>query len=244
MRQPNPIGYNYRMMQIENESKKRTRNEKLMDLVIGSVGVAGTLAVALLAPNVLQALPKLGLTPKPRQKEYIASARRRAVQEGYLREHSGLLRITKRGKHRLGNIVLRMSQPPKQKRWDEKWRVLIFDIPERRRSARSHVRRILSSAGFERLQDSVWAYPYPCEEYVALLKANARVGKDLLYLVVDAIDPHSDLNLRRVFGLQAPRVASSPRFATTRSSGTKYAVVTSVLDTLFGPPRKHDNFIL
>ena len=41
--------------------------------------------------------------------------------------------------------------------WDGKWRVLIFDINERRR-LRTQLRRLLDGVGFVRLQDRL-AYP-------------------------------------------------------------------------------------
>jgi DNA-binding transcriptional regulator PaaX len=36
----------------------------------------------------------------------------------------------------------------KNKKWDGKWRVLIFDIPETRRFDRDNIRRALISIGF------------------------------------------------------------------------------------------------
>jgi hypothetical protein len=49
------------------------------------------------------------------------------------------------------------------------------------------------------MQDSVWIFPYDCEELVALLKADFKVGKDLLYMVVEKIE--NDHALRLHFNL-------------------------------------------
>lgn len=54
--------------------------------------------------------------------------------------------------------------------------------------------------GFVRLQDSVWVYPYDCEDFIALLKAELKVGKDVLYAIVDTIE--FDKHIRRHFGLR------------------------------------------
>ena len=77
--------------------------------------------------------------------------------------------------------------------------MLIFDIPERRRGTRAQIRRTLLQLGFTRLQDSVWVYPYDCEDIVTLFKVDLRVGKDLLYMVVDKME--FDAPLRQRFGL-------------------------------------------
>jgi len=50
-----------------------------------------------------------------------------------------------------------------------------------------------------RLQDSVWIYPYNCEEFVVLLKAELGLGRDVLYLIVDRVE--DDLALRIHFKL-------------------------------------------
>ena len=86
------------------------------------------------------------------------------------------------------SLGVREYQLPLHKRWDGKWRILIFDIPERRKILREKIRNTLHSVGFVRLQDSVWAYPYDCEDFVALLKADFRVGNDLLYMIVEELE--------------------------------------------------------
>ena len=58
---------------------------------------------------------------------------------------------------------------------------------------------MLESVGFAKLQDSVWIYPYDCEDLVALLKADFKIGKDALYLVVEEMEGERDL--KRHFSL-------------------------------------------
>lgn len=86
-------------------------------------------------------------------------------------------------------------------RWDRKWRLLIFDIREKRKSCRDKLRLTLVNLGFIRLQNSVWVYPYDCEEYIALLKADFKIGKELLYIIADEVE--GDHVLKRYFGLEA-----------------------------------------
>ena len=81
----------------------------------------------------------------------------------------------------------------KRKRWDKHWRVIIFDIPERRRGTRDRLRIVMREAGFYRLQDSVWLYPHDCEDFVTLLKADLKIGAAVLYMVVEKIENDSKL---------------------------------------------------
>lgn len=193
---------------MEDKSRKCARNRKLKALILGSVAIAGGVAVALIAPNVLGAMGKLGLIPKRRQGEYIYAARQRLKKQRLLVEHNGFLSLTSKGEAHLRSLALSLARPPQLKRWDQKWRVLIFDIPEYRRALRTTLRRQLHASGFMRVQDSVWLYPYPCEEFVALVKAEMKVGKDLLYLIVDSLE--GDARFRKTFGLRASAARSQP----------------------------------
>lgn len=196
------------MGHLEEKNKKRARNQQLTSLILGSVAIAGGIAVALVAPNVLGAMEKLGLAPKTREDEYIHAVRRRLRKQGLLVEHNGFLRITPRGQAQLRRAALSLARPSPLKRWDDKWRVLIFDIPEKKRSLREGIRRQLRASGFKRIQDSVWLYPYPCEEFVALLKAEMKIGKDMLYLIVDALE--GDGPFRKEFGLPSAHGREAP----------------------------------
>lgn len=108
-------------------------------------------------------------------------------------------RITETGKRALELAMAKEKSLQKPKRWDKHWRVVIFDIPERRRSVRVRLRRFMEEYGFVRLQDSVWIYPYDCEDLVALVKANLRVGTDVLYMIVERLE--HDKHLREHFDL-------------------------------------------
>lgn len=46
------------------------------------------------------------------------------------------------------------------RKWDRKWRLFLFDIPERERSARRKLTRTLTKAGCGCLQGSVWIAPF------------------------------------------------------------------------------------
>ena len=52
----------------------------------------------------------------------------------------------------------------KKKKWDKKWRIVIFDIPEELHKNRNYFRAKIKNLGFYMLQKSVFVFPYPCEE--------------------------------------------------------------------------------
>lgn len=188
------------MGKLERESEKRTRRANLRKLILATVKTAGLLGIAVVAPNVLGAMAKLGIVSGKRHREFIRVSQERLVRQGLLTYQEGLLRLTPAGERTLRKLELEDYKLKKPRRWDHKWRVLIFDIDERRRGLREKIRRTLAIIGFERLQDSVWVYPYDCEDLITLLKADFHIGKDMLYLIVDSIE--NDRHLRHGFDLK------------------------------------------
>jgi DNA-binding transcriptional regulator PaaX len=188
------------MGKYETEAKKRSQRANLKKLILQTVAGAGLLGVAAVAPNVISAMAKLGLPPLGRQTELINTSRKRLVQQGLLIYEDGNLRLTKKGERIMRMLDLRDYHMKKPKHWDYKWRILIFDIPERRKGLRERVREILRLIGFVRLQDSVWVYPYDCEDVCTLLKADLHIGRDMLYLIVESLE--NDARLRQHFQLR------------------------------------------
>ncbi len=165
------------------------------------VATAGFLSVAALAPNAIQALGILGgFNKSKRQNEIIANSRKRLVAHGLLEyTPEGFLRLTSKGETKLEQLELREYKIKKPRRWDKKWRVLIFDIREERKALRDKVRTTLIAIGFMRLQDSVWVYPHDCEDLITLLKADFKIGKEILYIIADTIE--NDSWLKKQFKL-------------------------------------------
>lgn len=85
----------------------------------------------------------------------------------------------------------------KSLRWDKRWRILIFDMPERIKRQRDFLREQLRLFGFRMLQKSVWASPYPIPRELHDLLWQMRLKYHILYLLVTAID--YDQPLRQLF---------------------------------------------
>src|SRR3989338_1654638 len=187
------------MGKIEERSRKRSRKENLQKLILETVADVGMLSVALMAPNVAKAMSKLGLVPKKRQNEYVASSASKLVKRGLLIYDGKRYCMTSRGEDLLRRWQFAYFELEKPKRWDRKWRVIVFDIPEKKRKIRDQIRTLFRTADFYLLQDSVWVYPYDCEDILTLLKTDLGVGKYILYLIVDELE--NDKHLREFFDL-------------------------------------------
>jgi len=187
------------MGKLEQKSKKRGKRKHLRHIILSTIASAGLLGVGILAPNVIGAMAKLGIIPNKRQKEYVGSSASKMVKKGLLRYNGRFYELTSLGRGYLSRWEFSNFKFNIPKKWDGKWRVIIFDIPDKKRRTRDQIRSLFKSAGFYLLQESVWVYPYDCEDIIALLKTDFGVGKNLLYLIVEELE--NDRHLREEFGL-------------------------------------------
>lgn len=87
----------------------------------------------------------------------------RALKAGYLERKilngQPVYRITTQGIERLERTYPLMRL--RKQKWDGKWRVVIFDVPENKRKIRNKLRWQLEDWGLGMLQQSAWITPYP-----------------------------------------------------------------------------------
>lgn len=187
------------MGKLEEKSRRKAKRGEIQKLILETVKLAGILSVGLVAPNVISSMHKLGIISNKRQGEVVNSSASNLAKKGWLKFNGEFYELTEEGERKLRQFEFQGYKLDKPKRWDGKWRVIIFDIMEKKRAIRDRIRILLVSIGFYRLQDSVWVYPYDCEDVIGLLKTDFGVGKEVLYMIVDEIE--NDKRLREEFNL-------------------------------------------
>lgn len=76
----------------------------------------------------------------------------------------------------------------KEKKWNGKWFLVFFDVPEIQRNKRDYLRDYLQKIGFYRYQQSVYIFPYECEKEITLIKEIVKGGKYMKYIVAEKIE--------------------------------------------------------
>jgi len=110
------------------------------------------------------------------------------------------IELTEKGKRVVKEIQLDNMKPDKPVVWDKKWRIVIFDIPDKyKRRARDALREKLKEMKFYPLQKSVWVYPYFCEKEIQFLCEFFEITPYVNIIVADNI--YDDIKLRKYFNL-------------------------------------------
>jgi DNA-binding transcriptional regulator PaaX len=126
-----------------------------------------------------------------RRYRFVRHAKKR-VDNNYL--------LTPKGENKLRDILIDDIEIKNPKRWDGKWRLVMYDFPIRFKKARNAFRFKLKQLGFFQFQKSAWIYPYPCEEEILFVADFYGVRKHLEILEVGKI--LDDRKIKKYFGLQ------------------------------------------
>lgn len=113
------------------------------------------------------------------------------LQDGNIR-----VTITRKGLKRAQRLRFDELQIKKPKKWDKKWRLVMFDIPEKKRYNRSTLSKKLKSMGFFQLQKSAWVHAWPCSFEVELIKSTLGIpDSHIVFAEISSID-HKDKLLK------------------------------------------------
>ncbi|HAJ44538.1 MAG: hypothetical protein UV53_C0001G0021 [Candidatus Azambacteria bacterium GW2011_GWE1_42_9] len=88
---------------------------------------------------------------------------------------------------------LKIDKPPK---WDNLWRLVIFDIPENKKQARMAMSSKLKELGFYPMQKSVFIHPYECKDEIDFVTELFNIVPYVRFLRVKDVDIELDLKNR------------------------------------------------
>ncbi len=95
------------------------------------------------------------------KKSELSLALKRLRENGFVElidDREMVIRLTDSGRDK----ALWIKMKEMDEKWDGRWRLVIWDIPEKRRIARDLLRYKLKQLGFQRFQKSVWACKKNC----------------------------------------------------------------------------------
>ncbi len=160
------------------------------------IAAAGPIILAsLFLPNAPQMLKPLikwhknwGKIKRQRIYEAVRRLNRKRLIELTQRSDKLYMEITENGKRLIKNFDYDNIKLPSHKKWDKKWRLVIFDIPEKKNKERRAFSVKLKDLGFYPLQESVFIYPYNCQDEIDFVCSFLSIDRYVNYCVVDTLD--------------------------------------------------------
>ena len=154
----------------------------------------------LLAEKPAISVPKLleRIHPQKAEKSTVTAISRslKGLRDTGLIEHSfsgqnEYARLTKDGKKKAHSLKLDNDTTLVDPTWDNKWRIILLDLPETRKDEREALRYLLKKAGFVCLKNSVWVSPFPYEHLFTNIKKDFGLTTELMIFVTDNLDPET-----------------------------------------------------
>ena len=182
---------------------KKHQYEATKQLVIDLLKAGGSAKILLARPtgSMFNLKPFIGLEGFDRNK--FRRALRHAKDYGYvgIKEKNGevTISLSEAGHEKALKYSLEDIHIETPTYWDKKWRLVLFDIPETQRLARSVFKEKLEDMGFALIQKSVYVHPYPCHNEIEFIRSLYEIKQYVKLLVVDKIEDEEEL--RKRFGL-------------------------------------------
>lgn len=110
------------------------------------------------------------------------------LKQGFIRiekrKNQIYISLTEKGRAKAGWLQINDLKIKRPKKWDKKWRIVIFDIAQIKKIYREAFRGKLKELGFFPLQKSVWIHPFDCEAEIELLRKFFNLSQEELRLIV------------------------------------------------------------
>lgn len=119
--------------------------------------------------------------------ERIKYLKRKGYIRTFIRGKEKYYEITKKGKEKVKKLSLDNIKIKRPKQWDKKWRIVIFDVPEKMHHSRDLLREKLIALNFVQIQKSVYVFPFECTKEVTTLSKKLSVGKYVLIMISEII---------------------------------------------------------
>lgn len=121
----------------------------------------------------------------------IAVAISRAKKKGLIKKVEKEYQLTQKGKFQIIGVAKNDNQ-----KWDGKWRLIFFDIPEEERYKREVFRKKLKELGFKQHQLSAWICPFDFSEEIDLIVDELEIEDFVKYLIGESILGGKELKKR------------------------------------------------
>ena len=121
------------------------------------------------------------------------------VEEKHNKDGTTTFILSENGKQRTSQFNIEKLEIKKPQKWDNKWRIVMFDIPEKLKKIRDSLRFHFQEIGLLELQKSVLVYPYPCYKEIEFILEFYNARKYVRFVLAEKID--NELHLKKKFGL-------------------------------------------
>lgn len=181
------------MDDINKEKIKLTTKQILLYLVDGIVTVTKPFDRHQMYKKTIDDYEDWRNFDKKRFSDDLGRLEREGIIKVYLEDNHGTIELSHKGRNKVSLLVAKEYKFTYPKRWDRKWRIVIFDIPDTKKKNREIFREKLKEIGWLQLQESVFVFPFDCKEIVDYFKSLFQIKECVQYIIAERIETEIDL---------------------------------------------------
>lgn len=171
-------------------------------VILSSLLMTGAFVMILAMPNLAQLLKYIDIEDgkiKLKINRSAANLKRRGLIKMEKRGGVTYVALTDKGRKEALLNNLNFSRSDEHKKWDSKWRIILFDIPENKKLARQALGKLLRKANCFPYQKSVFITPFECKKEVDFLGDYFEIRNHIFLITANEIENES--RLRKHFNL-------------------------------------------
>ena len=119
---------------------RKYEHGEIAGIILSVLLIAGIIVVAAAMPNAVQ-LFKYFKPKNAYERTRIRQSVNRLEKQGLVKRKDGGFVITASGTRKAMYYKIKSMRIARQKIWDKKWRIVMFDVPEKKKMARRAVNR-------------------------------------------------------------------------------------------------------
>ncbi len=113
--------------------------------------------------------------------------KRHGLIETFIEGKDKFAELTPKGIKVAKNYLFNNIKIKRPDKWDGKWRIIIFDVPEKVHQKRDFLRDNLVRHNFVQIQKSVYVYPFECTQEVSFFAQGIGILKYVVIMIAEII---------------------------------------------------------
>jgi DNA-binding transcriptional regulator PaaX len=188
----------------KKDEKQNYKAHQLKNIVMSALGISLVLGGSILItpnfPIVLSVLIKIieelkgQKIPKPKVRRVLKRLEKRRLISLEGRGDQVQVKVLENGRIKLLKYSIKsLLEVKMNKKWDGKWFIVVFDVPEVERNKRNFLRKFLNEIGFFLYKQIVYVFPYECEEEIKLVKRIVEGGNYISYFEAGRLEREEEV---------------------------------------------------
>lgn len=177
---------------------RKYEHGEIAEIILSTLLIVGVIVVATTMPNAVQ-LFKYFKPKNAYERSRIRQSINHLDKQGFVKRKGEVIMLTTAGTKKATYYKMRSMKIARQKIWDKKWRLVMFDIPEKKKVARRAINHILKELGCVQYQKSVFITPFPCEKEIDIVGDYFEVRKHIMIILAEKIE--SEDTIKKTFNL-------------------------------------------